>query len=82
MNTEEKVQLLGEKQAELFKLFNSICGLIQDTDDKAEQCLKILTRFNQLFNRVAYLHNRVDEIDKVVGLDGSEPTVKRKRGYD
>ena len=70
MTDEEKIQVLGEKQIELFDLFNRVINLIGNMNDRLER----LEHRKSKDNEVTYLHNEINEIKKVLGLDGSVPT--------
>lgn len=90
MNTEEKVQLLGEALIKEVQRVNDLCRLIREL---YEQMGKLLnkdyditfneTRFRNTRNEVTYLHNELYEIQKLLGMHGEVPKAyKRKGKYD
>ena len=72
MTDSEKIQLLGEKQGELFIMFSNLADIVQGINERLERVEHMKRRDNE----VTYLHNEVNEIKKVLGLDGSVPTKK------
>jgi len=63
--------VLGESQDALWERYFMI-------DDKWYNENQI----RQLMNEVTYLHNRVNELEKVTGLDGSVPKKRIRSSYD
>jgi len=88
MNTEEKIQLLGEELAGVVQRVNDLIPLIREL---YEQVGKLLNkdyditfnenRFRNTRNEVTYLHNEVHELQKLLGLHGEEPKVPKEEKY-
>lgn len=86
MNTEEKVQLLGEALIKEVQRVNDLCRLIREL---YEQMGKLLnkdyditfneTRFRNIRNEVTYLHNELYELQKLHGMHGEEVGHPRKK---
>ena len=91
MNDTEKIQFLGEELCREVTRVNELLPLIKHLYDMVAELLGKdyditfnETRFRNTRNEITYLHNEVNEIKKVLGLDGSVPSVKPKRrsSYD
>ncbi len=83
MNTEEKVQFLGEELAREVQRVNELIPLIKALYEDIGKLLgkdDTVTfnenRFTNTRNEVTYLHNRVNEIEKLLGMGGSVPGIK------
>jgi len=91
MNTEEKVQLIGEELAGVVQRVNDLIPLIREL---YEQVGKLLNkdyditfnenRFCNTRNEVTYLHNEVYELQKLHGMHGESAKAHKeesKYGY-
>ena len=85
MNKEDKIQLLGEELAREVQRVNELIPLIKELYDQVGKLMSKdyditfnENRFRNTRNEVTYLHNEVNEIKKLLGIDGSVPKGKHK----
>ena len=80
LSKEDKIQLLGEELAREVQRVNELIPLIKELYDQVGKLMSKdyditfnENRFRNTRNEVTYLHNEVNEIKKLLGMDGSVP---------
>ena len=88
MNDTEKIQFLGEELCrevtrvnKLLPLIKHLYDMVAELSGKDYDITFNETRFRNTRNEVTYLHNEVNEIKKVLGLDGSVPKKQVSNKY-
>lgn len=86
LKTEAKVQFTGEQLTQLVYRVVSLTRIMNVLDKRigdleANYSIGNKGRWFELRNELTYLHNELNEVKKLLGLMGYEPTIKPKNKY-
>jgi hypothetical protein len=86
MNKEQtdKLELLGTLLSGEIDRVNKLISIVKELNDRVEALERDQHRsnkYNSMRNELTYLHNEIRDVQKLLGMDGSEPKLKDKYEY-